>query len=353
MRRDLALQNQRTRVAGTRDRFLPIATADTPLSAELFAGLERDRARRSEEACVAVIVTWRQGGEAHHVQSSLFVVKDDVPTAVSLGRHTSCDFGGIPGAALRHAILLVQQGQSAPLVEAIDLRTGIGLFVGEPHLADRIEGTGAVRFGVGAAEVIVLTSAPGTPLLPKALGDSLFSHTSCGGRRIRPQPEDERRFFGAVVEESVVWAQRPSEISRAEIVDAFQTRPTSFFRSPRRAAFDPVAGEAVVVTINADDIVEGVLLGRYPRCRGAEELSQNASVSRVHALVVERGGQTWLVDAGSTFGTVVRRGHRVTARLPAMGRVFRLDEGDQLFLGDCEVRLVVDGIDPNVPGGCA
>lgn len=46
----------------------------------------------------------------------------------------------------------------------------------------------------------------------------------------------------------------------------------------------------------------GVVIGRDERCAGSEVLSDD-NVSRVHALLLRRDGQTFLADAGSTNGT--------------------------------------------------
>ena len=338
--------NEKTRIAGVRDRFLPTGGDDTPLTPALFEELERQRAVRSDLAAVAIVATWRHEDGRHHVQSMLRFLDGDVPLALSLGRHTSCDIADIPGAALRHAVLVVHGGAS-PSVEAIDMRTGIGFFVGEATPANRVEGTSAVRFGVGSAEVIVLPSGPGTKLLPRGL-EGLAQGEA---RQVRAQPREDERFLGRLLERSVVWAQRPPEVSRMEALDALQSRATSFFRSaPRvRGTTSPI-----VIDVTAAEVVEGVLLGRYPRCRGADALPYEKNVSRVHALVIERRGRTWIVDAGSTWGTVVKTAEgRVKAKLVAPGRVAQLDEGDRVFLGDCEVQLVVDGLVPNVPRGLA
>ena len=347
MNSDRRWANEQTRVAGMRDRFLPLDGDDTPLSPELFLRLEAERVRQPDRCAVAIIASWRREGARHHVESSVVFVDDDLPVAVSVGRHTACDISDIPGAALRHALVLLQGG-SKPLVEAIDLHSGIGFYVGGPTLATRIEASAAVRFGVGSAEIIVLPSAPRTPLLPEGLQSLLQPDADM---HIREQRRGDERFLGRLVEDSVAWAQRPIEISRIDALDALQARETSFFGS---TLVRPAHEGSIVVEVTAEEVVEGVLLGRYPRCRKSVALSAGQRVSRVHALIIERRGQTWLADVGSTYGTVVENdGGVVKAKLSGARRVARLDEGDRVLLGDREVTLVVDGLRANVPRGHA
>jgi FHA domain len=69
-------------------------------------------------------------------------------------------------------------------------------------------------------------------------------------------------------------------------------------------------GEMTLV-LGAAAVARGVLLGRYERCDGSQRpVLSSASISRVHALVIELAGKLYVVDAGSTNG-VWRGGERV------------------------------------------
>ncbi len=76
--------------------------------------------------------------------------------------------------------------------------------------------------------------------------------------------------------------------------------------------------------VSAERIARGVLLGRYGRCDLLAQTPE-ARVSRVHALLVRLGDDTWILDTASSNGTWSDI-ERVTARV--------LQDGDVLALSD-------------------
>jgi hypothetical protein len=81
--------------------------------------------------------------------------------------------------------------------------------------------------------------------------------------------------------------------------------------------------------VSAERLEQGILLGRYGRCSVLLDTPE-ATVSRVHALLIRLGTEVWVLDAASTNG--IRRGEaavsaevlRDTDRL-ALGREVTLD----------------------------
>lgn len=321
-----------TTVACVRERFSPLSTEEgAAFTPALFADLERRRALDTARAAVAVVAAWRdEEGRRRHATRVVFF-DDDGPIAISLGRHSRCDVAEIPGAALRHALLLLWSDR----MEALDLATGIGLSVGGGAPALHVAGSGAVRFGVGAAEVLVLPAAPGAPLAPQGAATLLQQVKADVRERLAP---GDRAPVPVVGRTDLVWAAPLQRTEASVAFDVLRAAPTSIVSTRT------LRGGAVAIRVRPDEVVDGVLLGRYERCRGARALQRCDLVSRVHALVFSRGGVTYVADVGSTNGTTVD-GRCV--------EVQRLDDGMHLALAGVEVVLLVDGETPNVPPGVA
>jgi hypothetical protein len=71
---------------------------------------------------------------------------------------------------------------------------------------------------------------------------------------------------------------------------------------------NPDRARMALIDVSMDELIQGVLLGRYERCHGHRTLRHDAQASRVHACVLARQGRLWLVDAGSTNGTIILEG---------------------------------------------
>jgi hypothetical protein len=57
------------------------------------------------------------------------------------------------------------------------------------------------------------------------------------------------------------------------------------------------------IRIGHDPLKDGVLLGRYARCDGAGGLADDATLSRVHALLIQIDDSMLVVDTASSNGT--------------------------------------------------
>jgi hypothetical protein len=88
------------------------------------------------------------------------------PNVFFFGRHERCDVGEIPGASLRHAVVLTwPAARSQAVLEMIDLHTPGGLALTQGGRGDRLLGYEALRTGIGEFEVILMW-APPTNLSP-------------------------------------------------------------------------------------------------------------------------------------------------------------------------------------------
>ncbi|MCP4501167.1 MAG: FHA domain-containing protein [Deltaproteobacteria bacterium] len=69
---------------------------------------------------------------------------------------------------------------------------------------------------------------------------------------------------------------------------------------------DEKVWQKAYLRVSRSDFVQGALIGRYERCMTSSiSMHEDDKLSRVHALVVEKWGKLWLLDAGSTNGTLV------------------------------------------------
>jgi pSer/pThr/pTyr-binding forkhead associated (FHA) protein len=123
------------------------------------------------------------------------------------------------------------------------------------------------------------------------------------------------------------------------------------FRELDRAAFSvvtPQPGRYLAVRSGPEVVALALRTGgvtRIGRGLSADVHLDDASVSRRHARIVERGGRAWLLDDRSMNGTWVN-GKRVDAAI--------LSDGDEILLGRVVLRFVeVTGEDAAVADGQA
>lgn len=254
-----------------------------------------------------------------------------LPGVLTLGRHDQCDIGGIRGAALRHALLMVYppEGDEPTRLEALDLSSGVGLGVGQSLGVPQVLARSRVRFGVGGFSVIAFVAEPGECFFPEGVEGALafFDRGATGGGlqltlparpRDEVEPTEALRHLRA---HEGVWSEG-SRVSMGTVVNAIEPN-------------------AYVVEATGAELREGVLLGRYPRCRGSLELQLHGDISRVHALLLERRGLTFLIDCGSTNGTELRHPGARTVVLGPEQRIWPWRSGDQALLGALRLELEV------------
>jgi hypothetical protein len=345
---------------------------------------ERERAERPDDAAVVVVVRWPLAVGVHDVftRVAFFDGRDEGPRALVLGRHTEVDTPPLPGAALRHAVVLAWPPAPGepPSVDVVDLNTDVGLGVHGGGAAAHLQSMGPMAFGVGAADVVVVPVAARAAIAPggaQALLRSL-SQQRAPVRRFRESAAD-----GASLARVLQWHDELARGARAELpcVDVRsaplllpQRAPAPAPREALRATWqrDMVTRSAILSTparllapdaaASDDDarplvvattwpaLAAGVLLGRYPRC-AAHEAIDDDGVSRVHALVLARRDRLFVVDTGSTNGTMLRRVDGTRVLLDGRRRTAMADTADELWLHRrrCIVRLDDDADAPAHP----
>jgi hypothetical protein len=290
--------NERTSILQIRRLFRPAFGAD------LVEEAERLREAQPDLPASAVLAGWQGGAMTrlfHHPGGA------EAPIALVAGRHTNCDLGAIPGASLRHALVLLWPPAApggTPLAEVIDLGTRTGIALPDGRFAARVAGAGAIRFGVGKADAVIVQARAGEPLaVEKALSKlregvdptDVTPHSRKSQTRYydvsgSPDPEESSSSGGSCEAIAV-------EVSREPTLGSEHVMLTEIVNLGGRLK--------ARVLVRAEDLERGVRLGRYARCRGASVLGRDVRVSRVHAFVLDRGGRRWLFDTASTNGTEV------------------------------------------------
>jgi hypothetical protein len=224
------------------------------------------------------------------------------PWSGIVGRHgaTSLRLPSDGALSLRHAILVARVADDGcPILRAIDLRSGVGMFDadGAPHLS--VVANGPLRLRVGNSALFAI---PACDLLR-------------GGRAAAygeiDWPAPSRWLPDAAPETRVADESRAT--SRSSVVSLEPRR----VRRLGSGAGGRIAGTLVVeidgrradLAVDAAALRAGVLLGRYPRCDvNCGNAPMSLGVSRVHALFLALGERAHVFDAGSSNG--VRCGGR-------------------------------------------
>lgn len=294
--------------------------------------LERQRRQCPERAAMGFVVRIPMPLGASHFATGLhgFAPGATRPEALALGRHSACDVRGIPGASLRHALLLGSPDPAGgpPQLEAIDLSTEHGLTRADGSATRALGATGALLCGVGQAEVLLVGAAAGEPLFPGSVA------AVCARARAGAAASAEGVLPGG----GLVWPRAP----RHDEDLRERTLAGSLVLHTRGAAW-PVARTGPLLCVEAgwDELQRGLLLGRYPRCVGHRALGDALGVSRVHALLLVRAPRIYAIDAGSTHGTTLRGAAGARVRLGPGQRVGELQPSDELWLDEARVRVEV------------
>lgn len=250
------------------------------------------------------------------------------------GRHSLCDLylsDREARVSLRHAALLVRAIDLHDVrVRVIDLHTGAGFTDEAGRSLQALSADGPMFLRIGQIQLVFLR----TPEL--------------GGF-----PDDPEQAYGCLPErvfaEEIEVPENAAPPRRRLILprssgagDHTVVRATS---GPVLAARELlIPGEAArgVVTVRAgksvakwrvgeSSLARGVLIGRYERCQlGAVSAEDVSSLSRVHLMLIEDGGDVLAIDTASSNGTH----HHGREK-----RIVRLEDGDLLDLGG-ELELV-------------
>jgi hypothetical protein len=302
---------------------------------ELFVGAyERfaARCREVEEPGLAVIAVEERTGQPAGLVRLCARVERHV--AAIVGRHDACDLylTASDRLALRHLAVILdpvtswKPGDKGVRFHVLDLRTSEGFRdEHDRHLRGLVcEGPAILRCAGHALFALPL----GDPTDWPASGDDAWA---CLPERIYFDEIDHfaqgsMPRLSALREPRLVAATRKSVITRTH---GPRDSAVSLVEDGDTAGILELIGPSFRETIRVghEALQDGVLLGRYSRCDGAGGLADDASLSRVHALLIQIGDSLLVVDTASSNGTW-ERGERPRSR------VFVLDgSSGELVLG--------------------
>lgn len=305
---------------------------------ELFVGAYRkfaDRCREVEEPGIAIIAVEERTGRAAGLVRLCARVERHV--AAIVGRHDECDLylNATDRLALRHLAVILdpvkswRAGEKSVRFRILDLRTGDG-FMDEderPLRGLRCEGPAVLRCAGHALFAIPLGDPTDWPVSGEDAWSCLpervyFDEVDSFPQGSMPRMLAVRESRNALATES---SMRRSVITRTH---GPRDSVVGMLDSGDLAGTLELIGPSFreTIRIGHDPLKDGVLLGRYARCDGAGGLADDATLSRVHALLIQIDDTMLVVDTASSNGTW-EHGERPRSR------VFVLDGNTELLLG--------------------
>lgn len=301
---------------------------------ELFLGAYAkfaDRCREVEEPGLAVIAVEERTGRAAGLVRLCARVERHV--AAIVGRHDECDLylTSSQSLALRHLAVILdpvtswKAGDKTVRFRVLDLRTTDGFRDEEGRALRglRCEGPAVLRCAGYALFILPLgdpTDWPQRPedawsCLPERIYFDEVDQFPQGSLRMRMDAMAIRTSPGIPIEQM---QRKTSTITRTH--------------GPRDSAISMLSDEGDLagtleligpnlrekIRIGHRALGEGVLLGRYARCDGAGKLSDDATLSRVHALLIQVDNTLLLIDTASSNGSW-EHGERPRARCFVLG----------------------------------
>lgn len=193
----------------------------------------------------------------------LWLEASEAPRAGTVGRHDEVDLA-LPldeSLSLRHLLFIVRRAKGSVHFSALDLETpgGVQLESGQP--VRLVESMGALF--LRASEFVFFCVPTGQPV---------------------PWNPDDAQPWSTLLPRVARHVESPDEPVPGRPIGKLEVRGLAGARGFR---------------IDADSLRRGVLVGRADRCDVRLPLQ---SISRVHAVLLQLGDETFLVDAGSTNG---------------------------------------------------
>ncbi len=244
---------------------------------------------------------------------------------IVVGRHTECDLRlELESVSLRHVAALLRHDADGPALHVWDLATGSRFHTEEGAAERALVSTGPLYVVVeGYAIWFVPTGgAPRAwPESAEAAFDALPPRTF-----VRSEESPAPKAPPAAAPEGYrVAARRGRDRSLLSLVTGVAP-PCALDEDDRGSPHAVLALETELerkrYELSAERLARGVLLGRYVRCDLLPE-TPGVQISRVHALLVRLGEETWILDTASTNGTC-HGGAKIAARV--------LEDGDRLTL---------------------
>jgi hypothetical protein len=287
-----------------------------------------DRCREVEEPGLAVIAVDERTGRAAGLVRLCARVERHV--AAIVGRHDECDLylTGSSSLALRHLAIVLDPvrswaaGDKNVRFRVLDLRTSDGFRDEEDRILRglRCEGPAVLRCAGYALFILPLgdptdwpqSAADAWACLPERV---YFDEVDSFPQGSMPRMMAIRTSPGIPMEQM---ARKSSVITRTH--------------GPRDSAINmlasdgDLAGTLELIGPNVRETIrighralgEGVLIGRYARCDGAGGLADDATLSRVHALLLQIDDIVLVIDTASSNGSW-ENGERPRARVFVLG----------------------------------
>jgi hypothetical protein len=247
------------------------------------------------------------------------------PVSAIIGRHDRCDLylHERESLSLRQLLVVVdpvkswERGATAVRYRVLDLRTS------QPM----VDEDGRPLRGIAAEGPAILRCA-GYVLFMLVLGDpSDWPADAADAWAMLPE-----RVYLDELENCAAGSLPKIRRPRVDVRETFITRTNGPRDTQMRLAQGDGVGKLEIYTPNrqlsiavgADALRDGVLLGRYGRCDLTDAASEDHSLSRVHALLMQLDERLLLIDTASSNGTF-ERGQQV--------RVVVIDKDTELRLG--------------------
>jgi hypothetical protein len=281
-----------------------------------------ERCRQVDEPGVAIVAVHESGRAQGLVTLRARV---DRYVAAIVGRHDAADLylDASEELALRHLAVIAdpvtswKPGDASVRYRVLDLRTSGG-FTDEQNRSlrgVRCEGPALLRCAGHALFMLPLGDPSDWPASADDAWGFLPERVYFDELLRAPEGSLTRMPLGTATRQSMIFRTHGPRDSSVDLLSSGVAAGTLDLIGPN------VAG---TITIGQSELRDGVLLGRYARCDSAK-LTDDPSMSRVHALLIQIEGRVLLVDTASINGTRLVGEHR--------SRVIELTRDTDLQLG--------------------
>lgn len=265
--------------------------------------------RAVDEPGIAIVAVDEFSGRAAGLVKLLARVQR--PTAAIIGRHDRCDLylSGSDRLALRQLAVVLspvaswERGSSAVRYRVLDLKTQDGMIDEEGRVLRglRAEGPAVLRCGGYAIFILSLGDPTDWPadasdawqMLPERVYfDELERCPDSSVPRIQHLAPERRRGHDRDTHHSVVMRTVGPRDTGSRLVAGGDAAGMLEIIGPHRRT---------ELAVGHDALRDGLLLGRYSRCDAVDP--DDASLSRVHALLLHDHDRLLMIDTASFNGT--------------------------------------------------